>query len=219
MTSKIHIPEITLLAIDRSDPSGITRSVDISTRHIEFGEVVLITDHNYFEGRKGYSKWCLTDMWKFVKTSHVLIIHSDSYVVNHKAWDDEWLAWDVIGPSWGYKDGLNCGNGGFSLRSKRLLNILGQIDYTGLNTDFEDCLLGRYLRPWLEDRYNIEFAPDHICNQFAIEAYGSSVFVDSYGHRGNEYRNQFGFHGFHVSGLPEPPIRKQTVNNRRFIRK
>lgn len=216
--SKLKLPTVTLFAIDRHDVDGIKRAVDISCKNIEFAEVVLITEHNYFEGRSGYSKWCLTDMWKYINTSHSLTIHADGYCVNHERWDDEWLEWDYIGSTWGYKDNRNCGNGGFCLRSKKLLDILGQTDYSGLKTDFEDCLIGRYLRPWLEEKYDIQFAPENICNDFAIEACGSNVYVDSYGFKGNTYSNQFGFHGWNVLGLPYPPIRKQATKQK-FIRK
>lgn len=223
MAKKLQLPDVTLLAIDRHDVEGIKRSVDIATREIDFGEVVLITEHDYFRGREGYSLWCLTDMYKFVNTSHVLIIHSDGILQNPKAWDNSWLKLDLIGATWSYKDNLNVGNGGFSLRSKKLLDILGKIDYTGLNTKFEDCLISRYLRPWLEKEYGIKFATEEQANRFAIEAYGSHVFIDSYGHRGNTYTSQFGSHGYGILGLPHEPAKKlngiQPVNNRRLIRK
>lgn len=213
--TKIKLPEVTLLGCDKNDPSGILRAADICQREIEFGDVKIFTDHDFFTGRQGYSKWCLTDMWKHVDTSHVLIIHSDGYICNPQRWDDEWLEWDLIGSTFGYKDNRNAANGGFSLRSKKLLDILGQIDYSNLRTDFEDCLIGRYLRPWLEEEYDICFAPEHICNDFAIEACGSHVYVDSYGFRGNTYTDQFGFHGWNILGLPEPPIRKTIQTNLR----
>lgn len=206
---QLHLPDVTLFGIDAHDPEGIKRAAEICTRNVKFGDVKIITER-LFSGREAYSKFCLTKMVDYIETSHVLIIHPDGFIVNPSAWDNDWLQYDVIGATWGYKDNKNCGNGGFSLRSKKVLEIVAKLKLHNFHP--EDEILGRQLRPMLEQQHGIKFAPDEVCNKFSIEAYGSQVWRDNSGYRGNQYCGSFGFHGYGVVGLPiEPAQRKGTA--------
>lgn len=194
---ELSLPTVTLFGIDAHDPQGLVRAAEICTRGVEFGAVKIITER-LFQGREGYSKFCISEMAKYVETSHVLIIHPDGYIQNPSAWKDEWLTYDYIGASWWFKDGKNVGNGGFSLRSKKLLDILVTLELEQYHP--EDEVICRHLRRWLEDTHGIKFAPTDVADRFAIEAYNVPA-------PDNMYSGQFGFHGYHVTGLPIPPAR------------
>lgn len=198
---QLSLPTVTLFGIDAHDPEGIKRAAEICTKDVEFGAVKIITER-LFSGREAYSRFCIEKMNDYVQTGHVLIIHPDGYIQNPLAWDNDWLQYDYIGSSWWYKDGMNVGNGGFSLRSKKLLEILANLDLEVFHP--EDAVICRDLRPWLEEKYGIKFAPEEVANRFAIEAYNVP-------HPDNRYSGQFGFHGYHVSGLPIPPKKAATV--------
>lgn len=208
----LKLPNITLFGIDAHDPRGMKLAAEICQKEIQFGAVEIITEHNYFRGREGYSRFCIERMNEFVKTSHVLIIHPDGYIQNPKAWDNDWLQYDYIGATWTYKDGMNNGNGGFCLRSKKLLEILSKIDCDKFKVHPEDCFISRSIRGWLESEHDIKFAPEEVCNKFSIEAYGTSHMIDSRGFSANTYTDQFGFHGYHVIGLPNPPQKRHRFN-------
>ncbi len=197
----LSLPDVTLFGIDAHDPQGIKRAAQICTKDVEFGDVKIITER-LFTGREGYSKFCISDMNAYIETSHVLIIHPDGFIQNPLAWSDEWLQYDYIGATWWYKDNMNVGNGGFSLRSKKLLEILATLDLEVYHA--EDDVICRQLRPWLESEHGIKFAPDEVANIFSIEAYNTPD---------NKYNGQFGFHGYHVKGLPIPPVPKAGVPN------
>lgn len=205
ISKAIHIPDVTLFGVDCNDTNGIIRASDICQKHIQFGDVKIITK-KLFNGREGYSHFCIKKMADYINTSHVLIIHTDGYIQNHFAWDNKWLQYDYIGATWGYKDNMNVGNGGFSLRSKKLLSILKDLDLKQYHP--EDDIICRYLRPTLEIKYGIKFAPEEVANDFSIEAYGSNVFTDSLGVKGNRYMGQFGFHGYGVENLITPILKK-----------
>jgi glycosyltransferase involved in cell wall biosynthesis len=192
----LKLPTVTLFGIDAIDPEGIKRAADICTRDIEFGDVQIITDRLWNNGREGYSNFCINEMYKYIKTHHVLIIHPDGYIQNPLAWDNDFLNYDYIGATWLYKDNMNVGNGGFSLRSRKLLEILaaGEMELTHP----EDHHICRTYRADLENR-GIKYAPEEVANCFSIEAYGAQIMS------ANVYNNQFGFHGYNVSGLPYPP--------------
>jgi hypothetical protein len=145
-------------------------------------------------------------MWKYIETDYVLIIHADGYVVNAWAWDDRWLKYDYIGATWGYKDNMNVGNGGFTLRSKKLLNVIK--DYDVPHGTIEDDFICRKIRKELEVKHGIKFAPEEVANKFSIEAYGASAFTDMQGFKANTYTGQLGYHGYGVQGLPIPPLPK-----------
>ena len=199
---ELSLPSVTLFGIDAHDPQGLLRAAEICTRGVEFGAVKMITER-LFQGREGYSKFCISDMAKHIDTSHVLIIHPDGYIQNPSAWNDEWLTYDYVGSSWWFKDGKNVGNGGFSLRSKKLLDVLATLELEQYHP--EDEVICRQLRRWLEDNHGIKFAPTDVADRFAIEAYNVPA-------PDNVYSGQFGFHGYHVTGLPIPPTRTTKVS-------
>jgi hypothetical protein len=188
--AKISLPQVTLFGVDAHNPEGLLKASEICQRHIEFGEVKMITER-LFWGREGYSEFCIRHMSKFIDTPYVLIIHADSWVLNPSAWDDAWLQYDYIGAPWPYPTRA-VGNGGFSLRSKKLLDVLSQQQWDEYHP--EDDIICRKHGKWLEDTHGIRFAPRHVAEIFSIEACGGGV-----------YRGQFGWHGVNIdfSALPE----------------
>ena len=75
--------------------------------------------------RDAYSDFVLKSLLPHVATSHVLLVQWDGYVINPAAWDPAFLDCDYIGAKWfWHDDGMRVGNGGFSLRSRRLLEAL-----------------------------------------------------------------------------------------------
>jgi len=203
---QLSLPSVTLFGIDSHDVRGIERAAAISQRDIEFGAVNIITQDLFTKGgnnelrRNDYSRFMLKELTKHFTTSHVLTIHADGYVVNFNAWADEWLQYDYIGATWLYKDGMNVGNGGFSLRSKKLCDILAENQIEHIHP--EDHCICRIYRKSLEEDFGIKFAPADVADKFSIEAYGSNAIRGA-----NMYSGQFGFHSRHVdfsqSGLPQ----------------
>lgn len=218
----LKLPQVTLIGID-TRPEGLERAAKICQKGITFGDVKIITDGRFTRSKdpkqikEDYSRFCFLEMAKYVKTSHALVFQSDGYVQNPNAWEDSWLQYDYIGATWNFKDGLNNGNGGFSLRSKKLLDILARVELDNYHP--EDCVISRKIRQWLEKRFNIKFAPEEVCNKFSIEAYGCMNLIDMDGFRANTYTGQFGFHGYSVIGLPIPPSDRELVKfGRQYVK-
>lgn len=200
------LPTVTLLGVDCRDIGALIRAQQYSTKDIDFAAVKLLSSQankspfhvliDPLQGIEGYSRFMIRDLYRYVDTDHVLIIQHDGYVLNWKAWEPEFLKYDYIGATWWYKDGHNVGNGGFSLRSRRLLQILAT-DETIRVFHPEDDVICRQHRDYLEREHGIKFAPEEVANRFSIEAVHTPD---------NKYRGQFGFHGFRVdftgSGIP-----------------
>lgn len=200
---RIELPDVTLFGIDAHNPEGIRRAAHICYQGINFGATKIITERLFpgatrEEGRRNYSEFMIRKLTEHFSTSHVLTIHDDGYIQNPKAWDDAWLQYDYIGACFDWYNENCVGNGGFSLRSKKLCDILATDPHI---TDFhpEDDRIARHYRQYLEDKYDIKFAPMEVAKKFSIEAWGLK-------HEYQVYNGEFGFHGRVVRNLPIPLI-------------
>lgn len=203
---KLHLPSVTLVGADCVDPIRLLRAAEISQQHIEFGDVKIFSSAvidrrvTYIPpllSKAHYSVFMMKELWKHINTSHILVIQYDGFVLNYQAWRDEWLQYDYIGAKWAwYNDGMQVGNGGFSLRSKKLHDILGNdntivpINDATIPTFHkeEDHNICRIYRHYLERQHQIKFAPPEEADKFSIEAWSVKP-------PGNKYAGQFGFHG------------------------
>lgn len=130
-----------------------------------------------------YNRFMLTRLADHVQTSHALVVQWDGFVSDAARWTSDFLQWDYIGAPW-YHGGCagSVGNGGFSLRSRKLLQALREIDHPDAREP-EDMAICVTLRPRLESMHGIRFAPLDVAQRFACE-YGP-------------FRPAFGFHGMH----------------------
>lgn len=127
-----------------------------------------------------YNRFMLRDLAEYIQTEHVLVMQWDGFISTPSLWRDDFLEWDYIGAPWYHGDSSGTvGNGGFSLRSRKLLNALRSL--TPDEAEPEDKTICVTLRPLLESRFGIRFAPLDVAQRFACE-YGP-------------YRHAFGFHG------------------------
>jgi Protein of unknown function (DUF5672) len=216
--SRKRLLNVTLLGVDCVN---IDRLVDVSQicqRHIEFGDVKLLSSRRSSYGSvvhihhiasiEEYSEFMMKELDKYVQTSHVLVIQHDGFILNPHSWDDEFLQYDYIGAPWCYTDGLNVGNGGFSLRSKKMLKMLAD-DERIVKLVPEDHHIGRTYRRYLE-RKGIRFAPESLASQFSIE--GNIKY-------GWKWNGQFGFHSYEATDLSNWMIFRNTgiLSDTKFI--
>ena len=119
--------------------------------------------------REAYSHFVIKELVHHIDTDYVLLVQWDGFVINADAWSDTFLDYDYIGARWDWHtDGHAVGNGGFSLRSTRLLRALADphiADYP-----VEDIAICRTHRSYLESAHGIRFAPDALADRFAFEA-------------------------------------------------
>ena len=130
--------------------------------------------------RDDYSRFMLRDLAEHIGTSHALCVQWDGYVFDGSAWDPAFLEYDYVGAPWPhFHDGHNVGNGGFSLRSRRLLEASRELPLDP--PLLEDVIICRRCRPQLE-RQGIRFAPEAVARRFSYE-------------RTPPHGDEFGFHG------------------------
>jgi len=135
-----HLPDVTLVCVDTINYGKAIDAIRKSLEHITPARTILFTDIDLddkfdvvkiptIKSKDEYSEFIIKNLSKYITTSHVLVIQADGYVINGDAWNDEFLQYDYIGAPWLYLDGRNVGNGGFSLRSRRLQDIVATDDF------------------------------------------------------------------------------------------
>lgn len=127
-----------------------------------------------------YSQFVLSKLVNHLHTSHCMIVQWDGHVLDPSRWQPEFLDYDYIGASWPqFDDGHDVGNGGFSLRSRRLLEACRLPDFQASHP--EDVAIGRQNRAWLEEQ-GIYFAPRAVADAFSTERAG--VLGHAFGYHG-----------------------------------
>jgi hypothetical protein len=202
---KPNLSQVTLLCADCTDKvHWAARAVEKSMEQCDFGDVKLLshgclpigkhTPIPPITGLDGYSKFCIRDMHRYVNTSHALVIQYDGYVLNGQAWSDAFLKFDYIGAT--FNPAGIVGNGGFSLRSKRLMEYLSKLKIEDFHPE-DSCICVRH-REELE-KAGFKFAPVAVAELFAIE--GRSWNSKEWQGTKEKWTCEFGFHSL-LTPLP-----------------
>tara|TARA_Y100000739_G_C20404970_1_gene371841 strand:- start:12 stop:746 length:735 start_codon:yes stop_codon:yes gene_type:complete len=157
-----------------------SKSINISSYQSTFMKKVNI---NPINSLKDYSNFIIYSLHKYITTKYVLIVQWDGFICNIKKWDPKFLDFDYVGAPFvpRFKD-LNyakdkegrfyvVGNGGFSLRSKKLLESASKFNlkddklFTNFHEDGFYCVLHRNL---LESK-GFTWSTFEIAKKFSIE--------------------------------------------------
>ena len=188
---------ITLVTQETMYHELAARALAETLKHIDVTEVLTFSNKPIMSGARNvhvdhfpsvteYCEFMLRGMLAHVTTDHILFVQWDAMAYNKSMWTNEFLKYDYIGAPWPWASpGTNIGNGGFSLRSRKLLEALQdhriKMDANDPNAVNEDQVIGHAYRQYLEDQYNICYPDASLASQFSYEL-------------GN-YNPSFGFHG------------------------
>ena len=147
-------------------------------------EIIDLVRINKISSIKDYSSFIIYSLYKYIKSSHILIVQWDGYIINPEKWDPNFLKYDYVGAPFiprendkNYSRDINgafytIGNGGFSLRSKKLLEaptkfkLKDNREFTNFN---EDGFFSVFHRKFLESK-GLIWAPFDIAKKFSIES-------------------------------------------------
>lgn len=166
--------------------SGEHESIDDKIEHVKINKL------NYHD----FSKFCLTEWYKYFDTTYMINCHGDGFATSGDPWTDMFLEFDYLGAPWpkynlersssrwdlvkkAYYESNKTycvGNGGFSLRTRKLMEEVSKLykdEYYGIP---EDLVIAIIMRKELENR-GFKFT-DHIglASRFSCEA----TFIDGY---------------------------------------
>jgi Protein of unknown function (DUF5672) len=186
---------VTLCAATSTNVDATLAAIAASSERILFGDVLLLTHSPAVKSLPGgrveqiaplhsagdYSRFLLERLADHVRTPHCLVIQWDGFVIHPEQWDERFLEFDYIGAPWPqFRDEHAVGNGGFSLRSRRLLEACQDARFSVSHP--EDLAICRTNRQFLESEYGIRFGDLATARRFAFERMPSAV-------------PTFGFHG------------------------
>lgn len=192
--TQLDLPQVTLIAATSINVEATLQAITACQSGIRFAACKLLTHQHparslpgleviitpRLESSEAYSRFILTKLADHVATSHCLVVQWDGYVVDPARWDSRFLECDYVGASWPqFDDGHDVGNGGFSLRSRRLLEACRLPRFTPSHP--EDVAIGRHNRAWLEAQ-GLRFASRELADAFSAE-------------RASSLERAFGFHG------------------------
>lgn len=207
---KVIIKDVTLVSLACVNYATTIRSLRNCMDRCEFDRVVFLTDIdikengievikiNRINSKEEYSAFIVKELYKYFHTKHCLIIQWDGTILNADCWDESFKEYDIIGAKWLYPDNEpNCGNGGFSLRSFRLMEAMANDESIEILHPCDE-ITGRLYRKYLEKNYDIKFAPNEVCDKFAFELNAP-------------VQKTFGHHGFFHLPFKEHIILKRTA--------
>lgn len=202
----LKLPDVSLVCLDTRHPELAVFAMQRCIDKARFGEAILLTHEAYacpdprilvrpvapLRGVADYSAFLIKSLGAHMAGSHVLVVQWDSFILDLGAWEPAFLDYDYLGAPWPHLN-PSVGNGGFSLRSRRLLDALQDPAIRDLQPE-DYCICALY-REQLERRHGIRFAPVELARRFAFELEAP---------RGRT----FGFHGlfnFHQA-LPDAEL-------------
>jgi hypothetical protein len=202
----ITLNEVTLVCFDTRNANAALESIKFSISQVNFSQKILFTSKalcskdimseakilnirveyvSEIKSINDYSYFILAKLDYYINTKFCLITQWDSWVINPSYWDFSFLNFDYIGAIWPHYSDNQVGNGGFSLRSKKLLKATRDLinSYSELPCPLiEDDYICRQYRNIFEEKYKIRFPTNKLANKFSIEGNGPPI-------------NSFGFHG------------------------
>lgn len=219
---KLH--EVTAVCIDGT-PDGSRRDtlvqiIEALNTRIQFAGVKYLTYADpsckglcdviripKIEGLAAYSGFVIYDMPNYVTSPFCMTIHDDGFPINLDLWQPEFLHYDYIGAPWGkeanvypdhYANGwVEGGNGGFSIRSQRVMQLGKAVADTiekpkrirervAEGSIHEDGYFCYEIRHFLKHN-GVRFAPYDLSKRFSLE-----TDLDD---GDNDINKVFGFHG------------------------
>jgi hypothetical protein len=192
----LKLSDTTLVCMSSTNIEGSINALLVSSRDIDFDSIKFIThskpnsldssiEYHYIENIKSideYSYNMIYKLDKYIDTNFVLVVQADGYVVNPSAWQDVFFDYDYIGApfpmptdSFSYRDIygniFRVGNGGFSLRSKKLVELPNKLNlpwkpfHGYYNEDGFICAMNRHIY----EENGCKFAPIEVAKYFSHE--------------------------------------------------
>ena len=127
-----------------------------------------------------YNTFAQRTLVHYVQSEYFMIVHRDGYILHPEKWTDDFLRCDYVGAPWPHHGG-RVGNGGFSLRSRRL--ALWAAEQVAFNpyTPEDGWLCHPPVRNYAESA-GFVWAPIGLAHAFSSECSG-------------DLNDSFGFHG------------------------
>jgi hypothetical protein len=197
---KLQLPSVTLMIVDCLNVHRSAKVLEICKSKADFGDIKLLTsiptDNPHavkimpLNSLVAYSIFMLTKSHRYISTSHAMIVQRDGWILNPESFDRAWLNLDYIGPLFMQYDKV--GSGGFSLRSKRLMDQTSR-DLPDWDGSQHHADIIQKTLPYYEDGV---ISLSRYSTQFKIGSLEQAANFAAGGNRNPKYFRDFPF-GFH----------------------
>jgi len=205
----MKLNNVTIAAVAGAKAIETLKAIKYSMKELEFYRAILITPDDIQDDQveiikceplnyEQYNHFIVYRLCEYIETTHCLLVQNDGYVVNPDRWQDSWMQYDYIGALWPLpqddfsfrdQDGniQRVGNGGFTLRSKKLLSVAKDLNlewkkyYGFYHEDGFYCCHNRSAY----ELAGCKFSPIEVAAEFSHE----TMVAENYGNI------PFGFHG------------------------
>ena len=196
----IDLSNVTLLSINTHAPEMSVRALQYSSKEIKFKNKKILSNRipgnlpddiefiqiPEFHTREQYSDFVMNHLSDYVDVEFAMMIHDDGFIINPSLWSDEFLKYDYIGAPWPapieQTEG-RVGNGGFCIRSKKLIDFCKTIK---AEPGHDDWTIGVVQNQYLKEQ-GFTFAPVRVAMKFSLESVIPECEFD--------LTQTFGFHG------------------------
>ena len=189
---------LTIVAVDTAYPALTRKAIEQAIQVTGSEKVVIFSNEDVLPGSKwvkidpidqvGYSRVVFKELAPHIETDHFMVVQYDGMPIDPKFWNDEYLKYDYIGAPWPWgATNRRVGNGGFSIRSRKLAELCADPKLVfnppghGDNNYMEDLHICVMYADYLESQ-GIKYAPVELAKQFSAEIPGGRF-------------DTFGFHG------------------------
>jgi hypothetical protein len=186
-----------LIADTYADARSARFAVERTLRELPLQECLLLSDRCFVDGAqhvaidpldglRGYNALMLDRLAAFTRCDAYLVVQWDGFAIDGRRWWDGFLDYDYVGAPWHHLGGV-VGAGGFSLRSRRLIESVQRLRERESVVDVdtaEDLQICLRHRPGLEAA-GLRFAAPEVAAAFAFERPAGA----------SERAPSFGFHG------------------------
>jgi len=204
---KLNLSNVTLYGVDTVNLDRQLKAFAICESYADFGAKKIITNltdshvtetgieviySDEVNSLRDYNHFNLKSMNDYFDTDYVMVAEHDGFILNPDAWTEEFLQYDFIGAPLLVEGTQMVGNGGFSIRSKKLERLIQDDPVIQLGSKLdhryaenEDWVICVVMREYLESK-GIKFAPAELGHRFSLE---------NNREYGNVWNGQFGYHG------------------------
>jgi len=178
----LHLDNITIVCFSGTGPEQAIKSIKYSTKQIKFNKKIVFSDikSDNLQQKDNiefvlvpglthhtYNNFILHRLNDFINTDFCLLTHDDGFIINPHLWDSDFLNYDYIGAPWrSHYPYARVGNGGFSLRSKKFLQLCQQIPWQGSHEDAQCCIFNKDF--FLKN--GCKYAPLELAMRFSLES-------------------------------------------------
>lgn len=172
----INLPNLTVVMTDGAYNLLSRLALDSVLAHINPARILIYGPHNFgppgayhvpaqIQSEIDALRLLQYSVPRDLTTSHYFYLQWDSAVINPDLFDHAFLNYDYIGAPWPWHLFHDVGNGGFSIRSRRLAQAVSGFPFEPR----EDEYICRTHRGFLEAGFSIRFAPAPLAARFSVE--------------------------------------------------